>query len=122
MASLGLFAILLLSIVPTISQVLAARAVHGDPASAAHHGSDQGSAHHDHDAGVPCPDGKHGDEWHKCGYCDFLAHTPATGHLAYRPLFDAPLPPALDSRASAESAPPTHFPAAQPRGPPGFLA
>ena len=62
---------------------------------------DQRTAHRDHGGvpGAPCPDGgKHGDEWHKCGYCDFLAHTPATGHLAYRQQFSAPLPPA-SSRA-----------------------
>jgi len=123
-AMLGLVAILLLSIVPTISQVIASNAIHGHHAVAGQSDPEQRIAHRDHGGvpGAPCPDGKHGDEWHKCGYCDFLAHTPATGHLAIRQAFSAPPAPPLVSRESLQSAPPSHFPAARPRGPPGFLA
>jgi len=124
-AWLGLVAILLLSIVPTISQFITSRAIHSGHTSASTHDADQSRAQHDHSGGpgVPCPDGgKHGDEWHKCGYCDFLAHTPALGHLVYSALLSAALPPVLVSRATVQRTRPSHFPAAPPRGPPSFLA
>lgn len=121
LAWLGLVAILLLSIVPTISQVVASLAIRSDNASTSQHHVAHEASQHDH-AGEPCPDGKRGDHWQKCGYCDFLAHTPALGHVAYCPQFCVSLPPVLVSAGTPQRARSAYFLAAQPRGPPGFLA
>jgi hypothetical protein len=124
-AWLALVAILLLSIVPTISQVVASRASRSDDAAARqHHVAHEASLHeHAGEPGMQHPDGaKHGDHWQKCGYCDFLAHTPALGHVAYCPQFCVSLPPVLVSAGTPQRARSAYFLAAQPRGPPDFLA
>jgi hypothetical protein len=111
-AWMAVLAILLLSVVPTISQIVFARAPHAHmhasmtPAEHARHLA------HSHDSGDP-------DEcWRTCGYCDFLAHTPALATIAHLPAFAGEIAPApTDSeRPQPRYAKPIRV--AQPRGPP----
>jgi DUF2946 family protein len=129
-AWLGLVAIVLLSIVPTFSQLAAAKGQHGagaahavlagDPhASMAGHcdGAMPGMAV-EHRDGMPCPHHPGDDPWHKCGYCDFLTHAPAIGGFEFVARFATALPEIVAPRADAQ---PVHSPydlAARPRGPP----
>jgi hypothetical protein len=113
-AWMAVVAVLLLSVVPTISQIVLTRAQHA-------HASMTVAEHTGHLGHMPT--GDRDDEcWRKCGYCDFLAHTPAIATIAYVPAFAgaaAPIP--IDSsRAEPRYALPTR--AAQPRGPPSILA
>ena len=112
-------AILLLSIVPTVSQLVAGRAPHaGHVHHAASHAEHSGRAGRD----LAGSGGTDDECWRKCGYCDFLVHAPVLGTIAYMPAF-APAPAPIpighepDRPSYAE-----HFPAAQPRGPPASLA
>jgi hypothetical protein len=136
LAWMGLLAIVLLSIVPTISQVLASSdrlAASGQnhslqTAESSHacrekqygpHVTDSAAASSEH-ANVHC---RHGDApgedcWHKCGYCDFLTHTPTLRSFEFLAHFSTALPPVLVPRALAQHARVTYFAAAQPRGPP----
>jgi len=120
-AWMAVLAILLLSIVPTISQIVAGNAPHVHASMTA--------AEHARHVGHAAPVG--GDEqgrdrdddcWRKCGYCDFLAHTPALATIAYLPAFTGALAPAPlnDERAEPRYAKPARV--AQPRGPPAVLA
>jgi hypothetical protein len=111
-----LLAILLIAIAPTVSQfraVLRANAV-----GAHHHLASSDSS------GAPCADEHAGglpdDCWKKCGYCDFLHHTPAAGGINYHATFaaiDLVLPVARCIAGTAHS---SYAQAAQPRGPPLF--
>lgn len=137
LAWMALLAIVLLSIVPTISRVVAyaslpsaATRILADSATAetghacngnhrANHADDDEPASNEH-SGAHC---RHGDKpgedcWHKCGYCDFLTHTPALGSFEFFAHFATALPPVLVPRTLAQRAHATYFPAAQPRGPP----
>ena len=115
-AWMAVLAILLLSVVPTISQVVFAHQPHAPmhasmaPAEHARHLA------HLHDSGDP-------DEcWRKCSYCDFLAHTPALATIVYVPALTgavAPVPPDREG-ARARYAKPILI--AQPRGPPAVPA
>jgi hypothetical protein len=113
-------AILLLSVVPTISQILVHHVphVHGSMSAAehAHHmghapatGSDQGRDRDD-------------DCWRKCGYCDFLAHTPALATIAFVPAFAGAAAPMPLDRESVEPRYAKPVRVGQPRGPPAVLA
>jgi hypothetical protein len=139
LARLALFAIGLLSIMPTISQLVAGMSGRHDAAasmamamSMPMENMDHASAptakaacadHHasarETDA-APCPPGAapHEDHWHKCGYCDFLTHTPALQSFDFVVLFATLLPPVIATHALESSAHEAYFPAAQPRGPP----
>jgi len=113
---MALVAILLLAIVPTISQIAASLAPpnhHGHHAAAhlAHVG-------HKHDAS----DSDDEDCWRKCGYCDFLTHTPALITFAYVAAFAPALAPVQLGSEREQRAYETHRQAAQPRGPPSLLA
>ena len=119
-AWMAVLAILLLSIVPTISQIVAGHAphVHASMTAAEH-------AHHMGHAPIRGDDqnrDRDDDCWRKCGYCDFLAHTPALATIAFLPAFTGAVAPAPinDERAEPRYAKPTRV--AQPRGPPQVLA
>ena len=122
-AWLGLVAIVLLSIVPTFSQLRAAAAPVAVEAHAdAHHhcdGAMPGMAEH-HD-GAPCPHHPGDDPWHKCGYCDFLTHAPAIGGFAFVARFAIALPSIAASAADARPVHAAYFLAARPRGPPASV-
>ena len=134
LAWMGLLAIVLLSVVPTISRVvtytsqpLTATRILADSATAVPGHACKGNHHADHDApasneqaGAHC---RHGDNpgedcWHKCSYCDFLTHTPAIGSFEFFAHFATALPPVLVPRTLAQRTHAAYFPAAQPRGPP----
>jgi len=137
LAWMGLLAIVLLSIAPTISRVLAytsqppaATGILAGSATAEGGHACNGShlaGHADHDAapsnehtGAHC---RHGDKpgedcWHKCGYCDFLTHTPALGSFEFFAHFATALPPVFVAHTLAQRTHAAYFPAAQPRGPP----
>jgi len=120
LAWVGLLAILLVALAPTVSQLRAARGdAHGLPSSSdiahAAHGPESALA-------IPCghdPGGKAPDDcWRKCGYCGFLTDTPAAAGIAFvsAPVAATASPPSgrVDTRHR-------HDPygiAAQPRGPP----
>jgi hypothetical protein len=113
-AWMAVLAILLLSIVPTISQVVFAHAPH------AHMAMSSGHMHHaGHAASQPDRDD---DCWRKCGYCDFLAHTPAMATLAYVAAFSGAVAPVTIDRERAEPRYAKPSSTAQPRGPPAVLA
>lgn len=146
LAWLGLFAIALIAIVPTFSQLLARPGM--ALAAASHHGSGNdhataGGLHLEHHAGAdrdahasqhgatlttpagaPClhdHGGKPDDCWKKCGYCDFLTQTPSLGGFEYVAVFAAGYPPPPAARAFTQRAHVLDVRAAQPRGPPVFL-
>lgn len=111
---LALAAISLLVCMPVVSQIRAAFVPH------AHH---HGLAHSGHQEQAGSAIDPADDEcWKKCGYCDFLIHTPAIAAVAYLPAFigvTSPSPVAhslLDSRFDED------IRVAQPRGPPEILA
>jgi DUF2946 family protein len=129
-AWLGLVAIVLLSIVPTFSQLRSGSAAHDvsvvqiardSHASSAHHcdGAMPGMAEH-HD-GAPCPHHPGDDPWHKCGYCDFLTHAPAIGGFEFVARFSTALPEIVAPSAEARPVHAAYFLAARPRGPPSFV-
>jgi len=130
-AWLGLAAIVLLSIVPTFSQLLAASGEHG--AAAAHVAADSHAAmrHHcdgampgmaiEHHDGAPCPHHPGDDPWHKCGYCDFLTHAPAIGGFELVARFSTALPEIIAPSADARPVHAAYFLAARPRGPPASV-
>jgi len=129
-AWLGLFAIVLLSIVPTLSQLRATTsgahdagmshlALEGAAHAAMGHrcnGKDHHAAPANHD-GKPCH--KQGDDpWHKCGYCDFLTHAPALGNFEFVARFSTALQELAVPYADAQPVRAAYFIAARPRGPP----
>jgi hypothetical protein len=119
-AWMAVAAILLLSVVPTISQIVAAHAPHAHVSMTA-----AGHAHHmGHAPGSGDDQRRDRDDdcWRKCGYCDFLAHAPALATIASLPAFTGAVVPApIDHRRiEPHHAKPTRV--AQPRGPPAVLA
>jgi len=121
-AWMAVIAILLLSIVPTVSQLFASLAPRADRVHhAASHAAHVG--HYGHELAGSDNEDRGGDDcWRKCGYCDLLAHTPAIGTIAYVAAF-APTPaPIPVDRRFERSRYSKHFQAAQPRGPPVLLA
>jgi hypothetical protein len=121
-AWMALAAILLLSIVPTVSQLVASAMPHADRGQ---HGAGHAAVHIQH-FGHPLAShhgkGHDDDCWTACGYCNFLAQTPALGTIGYVAAFAPTLAPAPIDRACEPSRQPNHPRAAQPRGPPAFLA
>ncbi|MGN6521058.1 MAG: DUF2946 family protein [Dokdonella sp.] len=113
-AWMGLVAILLLALVPTASRLASACTPLEQGAHAEH-------AHHHPGADAHEPSLPGEDCWSKCGYCDFLAHSPPIASAAYvAPLVlpppRVPTQPFIGLRSRAP------FTAALPRGPPPFLA
>ena len=128
-AWLGLAAIVLLSIVPTFSQLRATSdmpgaqiAAAGDARAVARHHCDGAMpgmpAHRD---GAPCPHHPGDDPWHKCGYCDFLTHAPAIGGFELVARFSTALPEIIAPSADARPVHAAYFLAARPRGPPASV-
>ena len=112
-AWMAVLAVLLLSFVPTISQVVLAKAPRA-------HASMSVAGHAGHLGHMPSGD-RDDDCWRKCGYCDFLTHTPALATIAFVPAFAGAVAPMPIERPRSES----HYApirAAQPRGPPSLLA
>lgn len=72
---LGLLAILMVTLAPTVSQALAASRSAADPAAALCSVHPRAAADDDaRDESNPHSLAAH---WHACGYCNLLAHTPA---------------------------------------------
>lgn len=126
---MALLAILLIAIVPTISQLRAGSAgprVVRDaptaPASAQHHAHGTAAVA---PVEVPCPQHDHGgkapdDCWKKCGYCDFLAHAPLL--VAVAPSLLAVVHPRVPSDSpTRQPRYARYFEIAQARGPPNVL-
>ncbi|MEO5627007.1 MAG: DUF2946 domain-containing protein, partial [Dokdonella sp.] len=123
LAWVGLLAILLVALVPTISQLRAASG--GDRGALVglaglHAGHDMAAMSgepawsHDHDKS-----GKSGEDcWKKCGYCGFLGHAPVMGGFAYLAAFPAPVAASTPDRSIRVRAHIAHDLAGQPRGPP----
>jgi hypothetical protein len=122
LAWIALFAIALASIVPSVQQLLAAYSTHDAPAMAmdmAHADHAMGAMQHGVGADDPCTHGSPAsDPWHKCGYCDFLAHAPVLASVPIVALLAAPLPPVALVEAPTRSLDATRHLVAQPRGPP----
>ena len=122
LAWIALFAIALVSIVPSVQQLLAARAASAPMAATAdvaHAGHAMGAMQHGVGADDPCPHGTPaGDPWHKCGYCDFLAHAPVLASVPLVAPIATPLPPVPLLAAPTRSFDATRRLVAQPRGPP----
>ena len=119
-AWMAVLAILLLSVVPTVSQIVLRHAPHVHASmTAAEHARHIG---HAPATGTDQSGNRDDDCWSKCGYCDFLAHTPALATIAFVPALTgavAPIPPA---RQSAEPRYAKPIRVAQPRGPPAVPA
>ena len=118
-AWMAVLAILLLSVVPTVSQIVLRHAPHVHASMSA--------AEHARMGHVPAPGGDHDparddDCWRKCGYCDFLAHTPALATIAFVPAFTGAVAPAPVDQPRAEPRFAKPLRVAQPRGPPDVLA
>jgi hypothetical protein len=125
-AWLGLVAIVLLSIVPTFSQLRAASGVQLGTAADAH----AVARHHcdgampgmpEHQDGAPCPHHPGDDPWHKCGYCDFLTHAPAVGGFEFVARFATTFPDLVAPPADARPVHATYSLAARPRAPPASV-
>lgn len=107
-AWLAVVAMSLVAVMPTLSRLHTSTCHAHAAAIVAHHDCEQG-------AGDPSE-----DCWSKCGYCDFLAHSPGLTSFAYVPAFVALVdraPPSLNSPPLATLA---YALAAQPRGPPSL--
>ena len=115
-AWMAVLAVLLLSVVPTISQVVFAHAPHAHMHAAMMPAEHAQHLAHLHDSGDP------DDCWSKCGYCDFLAHTPALATIAFVPAFTGAVAPMPHDRVRAETRYAKPVRSAQPRGPPAVLA
>jgi DUF2946 family protein len=111
-AWMAVLAIVLLSVVPTISQIVLRHAPHVH----------ESMAHAQHMGHAPATGDRDDDCWRKCGYCDFLAHTPALATIAYLPAFTGNAIPAPLASESAEPRYAKPIRVAQPRGPPSVLA
>jgi hypothetical protein len=107
-AWLAILAMALVALAPTIMRVRASL-IH-DQAGHAHH-------HHAGHAGDPAPD----DCWRQCGYCDFLAQTPAIGSIDYVAAFLATHTSIVATSADTREAHASYVQAAQPRGPPSLI-
>lgn len=119
MAWMGLWAILLVALVPTVSQLRAATSGPHDS-----RGSDLAHATHGPQSALAIPCGHDGngkvpdDCWKKCGYCGFLTDSPAAVGVAFHTSVIAfqTLPPT--ERTKNHRARNAYGIAAQPRGPP----
>ena len=118
----GLFAILLVALAPTVSQLRAATAASTGSAFALaslHAGHDMAAMD---DAAPRAANGKGGtspdDCWKKCGYCGFLSVSPAAGGFAYLAAFAAPVAAPMADRSIPSRRHISYSVAAQPRGPP----
>jgi hypothetical protein len=114
-AWMAVLAIVLLSVVPTVSQIILRHAPHV-------HAQTLAAGHVHHPGHAPAGGSPDDDCWSKCGYCDFLAHTPALATIAHVPAFAgaAAAAPLLRAASEPHAAKPLRI--AQPRGPPAFLA
>jgi hypothetical protein len=116
-AFLALAAILLVAIMPTVSQL---RAVWGGShAGVMQHamGGHEGSSHDHCDKNRGNPDGC----FEKCGYCDFLGHAPSLASVPYLAILLAPAVPRATVHAESPLRSIAAFNAAHPRGPPSLL-
>ena len=119
-AWMAVLAILLLSVVPTVSQIVLRHAPHVHASmTAAEHARHMG---HASATGTDQNRDRDDDCWQKCGYCDFLAHTPALATIAFVPALTGAVTPIPLARESAEPRYPKLIRVAQPRGPPAVLA
>lgn len=117
---MGLWAILLVALAPTVSQLRAASAGAHDSRFA----SDLAHAAHGPQSALAIPCGHDGDGkvpddcWKKCGYCGFLTDSPAAAGIAFLASVIAPstLPPS--ERTKKHRPRDAYGIAAQPRGPP----
>jgi hypothetical protein len=114
-AWMAVLAIVLLSVVPTISQIVLRHAPHV-------HASMTAAEHARHMGHAPASGDRDDDCWSKCGYCDFLAHTPALATIAFLPAFTGAVAPIPLARESAEPRYAKPIRVAQPRGPPAVPA
>ena len=119
-AWLGVIAIALIAITPTVSQVRAGGR-HAMTAGMvmehrAHEASSAalGDTHH-HDGTSP------DDCWKKCGYCDFFSHSPSIASFAFAAAFEHLMAPAIATRLRVADVRASYAQAAQPRGPPSIL-
>jgi len=110
---------LLVSAMPTVSQLRAAwRATH-----AIHDGTHGEMAGRQDFAHAHCTQdhGRPDDCFKKCGYCDFLGHTPSLAGVPYLTLLITPVPNGVVARTAALPRQEISFNAAHPRGPPSVL-
>jgi hypothetical protein len=114
-AWMAVLAIVLLSVVPTVSQIVLRHAPHV-------HASMSAAEHAHHMGNMPMDGDRDDDCWRKCGYCDFLAHTPALATIAFVPAFTGAVAPAPVDQQRAEPRYAKPLRVAQPRGPPSVLA
>ncbi len=112
---LALTAILLLTCMPVVSQVRATFVPHLHDHSLAHQG-------HEKHAVSGSIDPSDDECWKKCGYCDFLTHTPALAIVAYVPAFVGMPPIAAVDYTHSGARFDSGIRVAQPRGPPALLA
>ena len=112
---MAVLAIVLLSVVPAVSQIVLRHAPHV-------HASMSAAGHAHHMGNMPMDGDRDDDCWRKCGYCDFLAHTPALATIAFVPAFTGAVAPAPVDQQRAEPRHAKPLRVAQPRGPPSVLA
>jgi len=122
-AWLGLFAMLLVALAPTISQWRASVSPHAGM-HAMHHAMAMGgmteamhAAHLRAAARGHAPDP---DDWKQCGYCDFFTQAPSLGGMSHPPFATIALPQSLPAAFAAVRLAPRFDIAARPRGPPSF--
>jgi hypothetical protein len=118
-AFLALAAMLLVAVMPTVSQLRAAWGSTG-----ASHGLMQHAMTGHEDSSHGHCDRKHGnpdDCFKKCGYCDFLGHTPSLASVPYLAILLAPAVLRAAARVETPLRSVVRFNAAHPRGPPSVL-
>jgi hypothetical protein len=119
LARLGLFAMLLVALAPTISQWRAGASPHAGM-HAMHHAMAAGDAHAAHQHADAQRQPADPDDWKQCGYCDFFAQAPSVGGVSHPPLATIALPQPSPTVFFAVRLAPRFTVAARPRGPPSF--
>lgn len=125
LAWLGLFAMLLVALAPTISQWRASASPHAMAAMhAMHHAMAMGdaadSAHATHGHAGAHEPASGSNDGKACGYCDFFAQVPSVGGVSHPPFATMALPQPLPPVFVAVRLAPRFVIAARPRGPPSF--
>jgi len=119
LAWLGLFAMLMVALAPTISQWRASASPH-----AMHHAMAMGgmtdAEHAAHMRGAAHGRAADSDDWKQCGYCDFFAQAPSVGGVSHPSLTTIALPQPLPPVFVAVRLAPRFAVSARPRGPPSF--
>jgi hypothetical protein len=119
-AFLALVAMLLVAVMPTISQLRAASGgAHASHAGVMQHamGGQEDSSHDHCDKNHGKPD----DCFRKCSYCDFLGHAPSLASVPYLAILLAPAVLRATARVETPLRSVAGFNAAHPRGPPSVL-